>query len=234
MARGRPPRGVPPRRPGRRGAEPDAGRAVRAWATLGAGALALLLLLWLGSRLLHGGDGNGGGPPTAPTGPTGASGAPYASPPPPGSVSATFPRPALGTRLEVKVDALGDRPSVCTAEGLLIGGDLRTVYHHRCGGEDFDRYYFLVEVTNRSGGRVPVTVEGFTVIDAGSETHEALPNPPPGAPATRFFPRSLTLGPGATLRRWVTIDGSDAGRPDRLVYTDGPERFIIRFRGTWR
>ncbi len=200
---------------------------------LGGGALAFLLLLWLGSRLLHGGDGGGGALLTGPTGPTGGSGAPYASPPPPGAVSATFPEPAAGTRLEVKVDALGDRPSACTAEGLLIGGDLRTVYHHRCGGEDLDRYYFLVEVTNISTGRVPVSVEGFSVVDVGGELHEALPNPPPGAPATRFFPQALTLGPGATLKRWVTIDGSDGDRPDRLVYADGPERFTIRFRGTW-
>ena len=201
---------------------------------LGGGAFAFLLLLWLGSRVLHGGGDGGDGLPTAPTGPTGTSGVPYASPPPPGSVSATFPRAGVGTRLEIRVNALGDRPSVCTAEGLLIGGDLRTVYHHRCGGEDFDRYYFLVEVTNVSNGRVPVSVGGFVVVDVGGEVHEALPNPPSGAPATRFFPVSLRLGPDASIRRWVTIDGSDGDRPDRLVYTDGPERFIIRFRGTWR
>ena len=200
---------------------------------LGGGALAVLLVLWAGSRLLHGGDGDGGVALTGPTAATGATGGAYASPPPPGSVSATFPGAALGTRLEVKVNALGDRPSVCTAEGLLIGGDLRTVYHHRCGGEDLDRYYFLVEVTNVSDGRVPVSVEDFAVVDVGGEIHEPLPNPPPGAPATRFFPTSLTLGPGATLKRWVTIDGSDGDRPDRLIYADGPERFTIRFRGTW-
>jgi hypothetical protein len=25
----------------------------------------------------------------------------------------------------------------------------------------------------------------------------------------------------------------DGDRPDRLIYADGPERFTIRFRGTW-
>ncbi len=199
---------------------------------LGGGALALLLLLWGGSRLLHGGGDGQVVLPTGPTGPTGGS-TPYASPPPPGSVSATFPGPATGTRLRVKVNALGDRPSVCTAEGLRIAGDVRTVYHHRCGGEELDRLYFLVEVTNVSDGRVPVSVESFVVVDVSDEAHEALPNPPPGAPATRFFPRSLALGPGAMIRRWVTVDGSDGERPDRLIYSDGPERLTIRFRGTW-
>jgi len=42
-----------------------------------------------------------------------------------------------------------------------------------------------------------------------------------------------TLAPEATRKRWVRIDGSDGDHPDRLVYADGPERFTIRFRGTW-
>lgn len=63
---------------------------------LGGGALGVLLVLWVGSRLLHGGGGGDTLLPSGPTGPTGVSGGAYASPPPPGSVSATFPLPPSG------------------------------------------------------------------------------------------------------------------------------------------
>ncbi|GBC86083.1 hypothetical protein HRbin12_00065 [bacterium HR12] len=237
MARGRPgSRGAPPPRPSRtggRGKGPDQTRAVRAWAILGGGAIAFLLLLRLASGLLRGGEGTMPAP-SGPTGPTATGAAPFASPPPEGTVTATFPRAVFGTRLELKVVGLGDDPSVCVAEGIRVGDDVKSVYHHGCDdAEEIDRAYFLVRVTNTSAGRVPVGVDGFTVVDAAGEEHEALAAPPVGAPATRFFPLELVLGPGASITRWVTIDGSDGDRPERLIYRDGPERLEIRFRGAW-
>jgi hypothetical protein len=42
----------------------------------------------------------------------------------------------------------------------LPEGQRRDVYHHRCGGADFDRcYLLLVEITTVSDGRTPVSVE---------------------------------------------------------------------------
>lgn len=241
MARGRPgPRGAPAprsRRPSGRGAardKPDRAGAARAWAILGGAAAAFLLLVLLASGLLRGGGEEGPPSPTGPTGPAATGAAPFASPPPAGSVAATFPRAALGTRLELKVVGVGDDPSVCVAEGIRVGDDVKSVYHHDCeDAEEIDRAYFLVRVTNTSDGRVPVGVDGFTVTDVGGEEHAALAAPPVGAPTTRFFPPELVLGPGASVTRWVTIDGSDGDRPERLTYRDGPERLEIRFRGAW-
>ena len=208
---------------------------MRAWAMLAGGALGVLLLLWLGTRLLAGGGDDGS--PLEVTGPTGSSGAttaPFADPPPSGSISVVFPRRAMGTRLELKVVALGDDPEACRAEGLRIRDDVRTVYHHRCSTEEeIDRVFFLVRLTNVTASRVPVELAGFMVRGADGVDHEALAAPPVGLSATRFFPLTSVLGPGASLKRWVTIDGSDGVRPGRLVYADGPETLIVRFPDAW-
>ena len=60
------------------------------------------------------------------------------------------------------------------------------------------------------------------------ESGEALAVPPLGMSTTRFFPLQIVLGPGASIKRWVTIDGSDGVHPERLRYADGPETLIER------
>ncbi len=202
---------------------------------LAGGALGLLLLLWLGTRLL-GGGGDDGSPlmATGSTGPSGANAEPFADPPPAGSVTGVFPLGAVGTRLELKVIALGDHPEACRAESLLLGGDVRTVYHHACStDEEIDRSFFLVRVTNLTGSRVPIGLERFLVTGVDGAGRETLAVPPAGLTTTRFFPTTAVLGPRASLKRWVTIDGSDGVRPARLIYADGPETLMVRFPDSW-
>jgi hypothetical protein len=212
---------------------PSTATKARAWASLAGAVLGLLILLWLGTRLLGGGGGDEELALGEPTGSTGVGGVPYASPPPEGSVGDTFPLPAIGTRIELKVIALGDQPGACVAESLRIGGDVRTVYHHRCPTEEIDRLYILVRLTNLSDGRVPLELTDFTLRADDGREYEALATPPVGVPATRFFPQTATIGPGATFKRWVTFDGSDVERPGKLTYEDGPEALSVRFQGDW-
>lgn len=228
------PRSVPPpRRPGGKDL-PSRSRAIRAWAILGAGGVAFLLLLWGLTRLLSGGGDEGTSPTLEAAGPTGGEAVPFAPLPPEGSVTASFPTAAEGARLELKVLALGDDPDVCRAEALLIEGDERSVYHHGCAhAEDIDRAFFLVRLTNATDQRASVALDRFVVVGADGERHDTLPVPPVGVSSTRFFPQTATLGPGASLTRWVTIDGSDGERPDRLTYEDGPETLMVRFEGRW-
>ncbi len=223
----------PPRRPGTTDA-PARAKAARAWGVLAGGALLFLLLLWGATRLLSGGGDETTPPELGATGPTGAGAVPFAPLPPEGSVAVAFPSAAEGTRLELKVIALGDDPDVCRAEALLIRGDERTAYHHGCAhDEDIDRAFFLVRLTNTTDRRIPVALDRFTVVGADGETHGALPVPPLGVSSSRFFPQTATLGAGVALTRWVTIDGSDGERPVRLVYQDGPETLTVRFKGRW-
>lgn len=233
---------TPPRRPPARGSTsrpgvkrpPSRSGAIRAWVLLGAGALGFLIVLWVGTKLLGGGDD---GPPASFTGPTGPSGTgpvDFAEPPPEGTVAAVFPGGATGTRLDLKVIALGDNPYVCVAESVRIRDEIRSVYHHGCSNEEgLDRLYFLVRVTNTTGNRVPVTIDGFLVRGVDGADREALGTPPLGSASSRFFPITTTLGPGVSLKRWVTVDGSDGVRPERLIYADGPETLIVRFPDAW-
>ncbi len=225
---------APSRRPGDPRV-PDRGRAIRAWGLLGAGVLGILLVLWIGTKLLGGGGDDGSAiTPTGVTGATGTGAAPFADPPPPGSVSAVFPQGVAGTRLVLKVLALGDNPEICHAESVRIGGDVRTVYHHGCNsGEAIDRAFFLVRLTNVTDSRVPVTLEGFLVTGADGAEHEALAAPPLGMSTTRFYPLETVLGPGVSIKRWLTIDGSDSVHPERLRYADGPETLTERFPNAW-
>jgi hypothetical protein len=224
---------APSRRPGDPRV-PDRGRAIRAWVLLGGGLLGILLVLWVGTKLLGGGGDDGSALTTGTTGATGTGAAPFADPPPQGSVSAVFPRGVAGTRLVLKVLALGDNPEICHAESVRVGQDVRTVYHHGCkSGEDIDRAFFLVRLTNVTDSRVPVTLDGFLVVGADGTEHEALPVPPLGMSATRFYPLETVLGPGVSIKRWVTIDGSDGAHPERLRYADGPEMLTERFPDAW-
>jgi hypothetical protein len=228
------PRSLPaPRRPGAKDV-PNRSRAIRAWAILGAGALVFLLLLWGLTKLLSGGGDEAPSPSLEVAGPTGVDAVPFAPLPPEGSVTAAFPAATDGNRLELKVLALGDDPDVCHAEALVIEGDERSVYHHGCAhAEDIDRAFFLVRLTNTTDQRVSVALDRFVVVGADGERHDTLPVPPVGVSGTRFFPQTATLGPGASLKRWVTIDGSDGERPARLTYQDGPETLMVRFEGRW-
>jgi hypothetical protein len=231
--RRRPERSTPPRPGAKR--IPSRSGAIRAWVLFGVGALGFLILLWVGTKLLGGGgEDDSLVPLTGPTGPSGTGSVDFAEPPPAGSVPAVFPGGATGTRLVLKVIALGDNPYVCVAESIRIRGEVRSAYHHGCSDEeDIDRLYFLVRVTNRTDTRVPVTIDGFLVRGADDVDHEAIGTPPLGAASTRFFPLTTTLGPRVSLKRWVTVDGSDGIRPERLIYADGPETLIVRFPDAW-
>jgi hypothetical protein len=68
-------------------------------------------------------------------------------------VAATFPASVDGTRLELKVIALGAHQPECVAQGLRTGSKTLTVSHHRCVREPgLDRCFFLVRLTNHSKG----------------------------------------------------------------------------------
>ncbi|HEU4526319.1 MAG TPA: hypothetical protein VFT80_00100, partial [Actinomycetota bacterium] len=64
---------------------PDRAKAIRAWTWFGLGAVAFLVVLWLGTKLLGGGDDGGLTAVTGSTGPTGAQVVDFAEPPPPGT-----------------------------------------------------------------------------------------------------------------------------------------------------
>lgn len=230
------PRTAPPARGPQRGKKgPDRSKAVRAWTLLGLGALGFLVVLWLGTKLLGGGEGDGNLiAATGSTGVTGSGVVDFADPPPPGTVSAVFPAGAEGTRLLMQIVGVGPTPRVCTPEFIHVGNGVRAIYHHRCGDdEDFDRMYLLVRMTNTTDLRVPVTLDGFRVKDTDGTQHEPLATPPPETSANRFYPADTILGPGVEMSRWVTIDGSGSIRPERLIYADGEETLVVRISNDW-
>lgn len=201
---------------------------------MGAAVIGLLVLWRVASAVLGGGED--ASPPLA-TGTSGPSGTPpggEAPPAPPGARSEIFPTPVLGTRLELRVIALGDHPERCTAESLQLGGDLRTVYHHRCAGEpELDRYYFLVQLTNVTDARVTAELDRFAILTADGREIPALASIPPGANTARFFPPSAGIVTDGRLKRWVTVDGTQGFRPAALTYADGEESLTVRFEGDW-
>jgi hypothetical protein len=201
---------------------------------LGFGAIGFLLVVWLGTRLLGGGDDEGLAVPTGSTGATGAGVVDFAEPPPPGTVSAVFPEGAEGTRLLMEIVGVGPTPRVCTPEFIRVGDAVRAIFHHRCGDdEDIDRLYLLVRVTNTTDLRVPIALDGFRVKDTDGKEHEPLATPPLRTTANRFYPEGTTLGPGVVMSRWVTIDGSGGVLPERLTYADGEETLIVRIPNDW-
>jgi hypothetical protein len=198
-------------------------------------ALLGVLLVWKvltglsdeGPSTASGGDGS--------TSASGPSVAPRASPPPEGKVSSRFPHPARGTRLQLKVLALGDHPEACRAESIDLAGEVRTVYHHACTGEGRgeDTYYFLVRLSNLTDGTVPAELAGFTLGKPG-KGHEVPLDPSTVAQATiSFFPTARVLGPQADVKGWLTFNGSNGFTPSSLTYLDDPESLIVRFEGTW-
>lgn len=168
------------------------------------------------------------------TGPSGSLGTGDAPPAPAGSEAATFPTPVNGTRLELKVIALGAHPPECVAQGLRTAGKTLTVYHHRCVDEPgLDRYFFLVRLTNHSKGRVYVNLDGFAVEAASGKPRTAFGSPPVGSPSTRFIASTRSVAGDQSIKGWITIDGTDGFAPVALVYADGAETLRVRFQGDW-
>jgi hypothetical protein len=173
-------------------------------------------------------------PSSGATGPSGPGATRDAPPAPEGSHAAAFPTAVEGTRLELKVVALGSSPADCVPESLRTGTGVLTVYHHRCLEErGLDRYFFLVRLTNRTEGRVFVNLDSFAVVGPNGHPRPAFATPPVGSPATRFIPSVRAIASEELLRGWITIDGTDGFSPAALVYEDGAESLRVRFQGAW-
>ncbi len=197
------------------------------------GAILGLVVMWQVLSAILGGDAEA--PLATGTGPTGSIGTGDAPPAPPGSRSSTFPTAVVGTRLELKVIALGDHPPECAAESIKVDGVVRTVYHHRCVADDQgDRYFFLVEVTNLTDARVFVSLENLAVGTPGGPDRAPYANPPLGSNSTRFLPESRAIAAGQVLKGWLTFDGTDGFRPTDLSYADGEELLTVDFGGDWQ
>jgi len=195
------------------------------------GILGLLVVLRLGASMLSGGAA---APTSDRTGPTGIVSTADAPPPPPGTRSSEFPVAVDGTRLQVKVIALGDHPAECSAASIDTGGAVRTVYHHRCTSEDqTDRYFFLVQVTNLADARVYVSLDNISIATSTGPSKEPFPTPPLGSDSTRFLPVSRAIAAGQVLKGWITVDGTDGFIPVGLTYADGEEILTVSFDGTW-
>ncbi len=193
-----------------------------------------MLVLWKVLGAAFGGETAQERPPLVVTGATGSLGTGDAPPAPAGTAAATFPTLADGTRLELKVIALGAHPPECVAQGLRTGGKTLTVYHHRCLDETgLDRYFFLVRLTNHSKGRVYVDLDGFAVEAANGKRRTAFASPPVGSPSTRFIAPTRAVAADQSIKGWITIDGTDGFAPVALVYADGAETLRVRFQGDW-
>ena len=194
--------------------------------------IGLLIVVRLGASLLSGepqAPSATGGP--APTGTVGTGDAP---PPPAGSRSSNFPIAVDGTRLQLKVIALGDHPAECAAESLQVGTVVRTVYHHRCISEDqSDRYFFLVQITNLADARVYVSLDNFSIATSSGSSRVPFATPPLGSDSTRFLPASRAIAAEQVLKGWITVDGTDGFIPVGLTYADGEETLTVAFDGTW-
>jgi hypothetical protein len=193
--------------------------------------IGLLIVVRLGASILSGEPQAPAATGPAPTGTLGTGDAP---PPPAGSRSSSFPIAVDGTRLQLKVIALGDHPAECAAESLEVGTVVRTVYHHRCASEDpGDRYFFLVQVTNLADARVYVSLDNFSIATSSGSSRAPSANPPLGSNSTRFLPASRAIAAEQVLKGWITVDGTDGFIPVGLTYSDGEEILTVAFDGTW-
>lgn len=218
-----------PRR-GRRPSGTGDRRTVRMVWILAASALGLLVVWRLGHVIAGGGS-------EAPAS-TGAASTPSRTPstttgPTERSVSAIFPAQVRGARLELKVFGLGNTPESCTPADLSMGGDVRTVYHFDCRRLEAPAstaYFFLVRLTNLANVTVPAELSGFTVSTSDGASLAALDAT--GATYQRPF-LSTDLLPEASVKGWVTFDGSKPFTPFSLSYQDGGQTLTVHFRGTW-
>lgn len=230
----RPPEAEARRRPR---SERSAGRRDRdprqRWFWIVLGALALVLAVRLGPGLFSGGDGidaGSDGPTSTPSGQAGGGG-PFAT------VSADFPGAAVGP-VDLKVVALGDHPDRCTAAGLVIGGDVRTVYHHDCDAngspERPTAYFFFVSITNHRAAPETVTLGELELRTADGRSLHPFSADAVGFTASRYFPSALTIASDATAKGWVAFDGQPAATPESLAWVTDRGSLIVRFDGTWR
>ena len=148
-----------------------------------------------------------------------------------GSIASRFPAPAAGERVELRVLSLGDDPTRCEAVSLDVGGERRTVYHHRClrFSTNGDVYFFLVELRGVGNRPVVVTLDAFELVTADGDRLQPLDL----QDVDRRFPASTGLAPGVRRKGWVLFDGSGAV-PAELRYLDGDEELAVRFPDTWR
>jgi hypothetical protein len=172
-------------------------------------------------------------PPLTVTGPSGSPGTGDTPPAPAGTLTATFPSSVDGTRLELKVIALGAHPPECVAQGLRTGSKTLTVFRHRCVQEPGTTATFLLRLTNHSKGRVYMNLDGFTIEPADGKPRPAFPTLPVGSPSTRFIADTRAVAAHQGITGWIPIDGTDGFRPAALVYTDGEEVLRVRFQGDW-
>lgn len=198
------------------------------------GALLGAVFLWRMGGAFLGNDRGVGGLPTGETPNVSTSGSPGASGEPlEGTVTTDFPKPATGARLELKIFGLGDDPQSCKPAGMQIGGDVRTVYHFDCTGSDIPQpspYFFLAKLTNLTRKPVPVDLNEFSVSETGGGTLSPLDTT--NATYARVF-QSTTLGFHASVKGWVTFDGTSAFVPSSISYVDGGQTLTVRFRGEW-
>ena len=143
------------------------------------------------------------------------------------SVTSSFPHPAIGERLELRVVSLGDDPRRCEAVSLRVGGEVRTAYHHGCAGRDADLAFFLVRFTGLAADAVTVDLTGFELVTRDGRTTSPLDL----EDVTRRFPAQVALGAGASRKGWVVFDVP--GAPVSLRYADTDQDLVVRFQGTW-
>ena len=143
------------------------------------------------------------------------------------SVASSFPRPATGARLELRVLSLGDDPNRCEAVSLRVGGEVRTAYHHDCAGRDAELAFFLVRLTGLAADPVTVDLTRFELVTKGGRRLTPLDL----KDVTRRFPVEIALGPGVSRKGWVVF--AVPGVPASLRYTDVDRVLVVRFPGTW-
>jgi hypothetical protein len=148
--------------------------------------------------------------------------------------TASFPRPAVGTRIELKVLSLGDNPEACKAASLRMADDLRTVYHYDCvdSAAGPDAYFFLVRLRNPTEDPVPVSLSDFGLSTAAGGTRPPAEGSSAGG-GERKFPSGIALGADASVKGWVTFDGGSGYRPASLSFVDGKQKLTVRFPDAW-
>jgi len=143
------------------------------------------------------------------------------------SLASSFPRPATGERLQLRVLSLGDDPSRCEAVSLRVGGEVRTAYHHACAGRDDELAFFLVRLTGLATDPVTVDLTRFELVTHGGRRLAPLDL----KDVTRRFPVEIALGPDVSRKGWVVF--AVPGVPASLRYADADRVLVVRFPGTW-
>jgi hypothetical protein len=143
------------------------------------------------------------------------------------TIASSFPRPATGERLELRVLSLGDDPSRCEAVSLRVGGEVRTAYHHDCSGRDAELAFFLVRLTGLAADPVTVDLTRFELVTKSGRRLTPLDL----KDVIRRFPVEIALGPDVSRKGWVVF--AVPGVPASLRYADADRVLVVRFPGTW-